>query len=925
MSQPYCSRCLTVTTPEMETCAACGKARRANEGWPVSTTFRYPWLGYLVDQRYRLVQYLGYGGMGDVYRAESLSVGVSLAAKLSDRRIVPASRTSEDLAERLDREVAAMARLYSPHVTRVIDYYLLPEDIFLLLIEYAPGRTLDSIVEESGPLAPELATDIVRQVLEALAELAEFNLVHRDLKPENIMVQTLPSGRPFVRLLDFGIVKVVARARITEGFVGTPHFAAPEQALDSGRVDLRSDLYSLGCIYFYMLTGRVPFPGDSPVGVLNMHLHSPIPEVQDYLPEAYDRPEVFDMVRRLLAKDPDDRPKSAAHVLRMPPFDRAASSVLAARPARVQSGSVSLPPRSELLSNPDPAEHREERVVSLSEWLDSPVALLAVSPDETMAAAVTRDHELIVWPFDDPSAARRIALSRSGVIGWLFFDGEGVRIVVATRAGILTTYRVDTLEVVQKLKLPPSMYKWIGPSRLHSDLVMAVTPGSMFRWRIGGGLLKLMEGEFLREVAFVGAVGKDETVLFERGTGRRLRLKEVAADPRRIEVAWMSSHAGLDQSEVLDLAPSGQMLLAGRELLLEANHWHERMAPVDAPAGYEWALSVILGDGNPLVLSRDGHLYSLPIGREPVYLGESIAGLASGLERKRVVLCDAEGGVSHFAVGSGELVPAMQAASRPRQRVWGLTPDLDRVATRLAEPENTLEIRRISPLGVGDGGATGDERRALLIPPIRALRWAEDSGTAYALSEERFPMLLDLEAGEGLLVDLLPYVPVAGCTAGAGRLLCVADRTGVVECLNPTNGLTLWRLKCESPATALAASARTGTVAIGFLDGSLQLVHTSSGETRAHVAQAHAFAVEHLRFRPDGEELASLASDGGVQVRRVDGEIVRSATFPAGPDAIGVILDRRGVPWIVRADGDDLIATSIDAPDAPQLLGIAPN
>jgi serine/threonine-protein kinase len=257
---------------------------------------------------YRLARRLGQGGMGEVFLAWDERLGRRVALK----RIRREAPTPEE-RERLRREASAAARLSHPAVVRIYD---LVEDATgdALVFEYVEGRTLRELLREGLP-SPALAARLGREIAEGLAAAHASGLVHRDLKAENVMVT--PEGH--AKILDFGIAKAAApggegEALTVEGAVlGTLHAMSPEQAR-GGEVDARSDLFSLGVLLYELLTGRSPFRGSDLLDTLQRvagHRPPPAREVRPEIPRA-----LSDLVDRLLAKRPEERPESAGEVAR---------------------------------------------------------------------------------------------------------------------------------------------------------------------------------------------------------------------------------------------------------------------------------------------------------------------------------------------------------------------------------------------------------------------------------------------------------------------------------------------------------------------------------------------------------------------------------------------------------------------------------
>jgi hypothetical protein len=267
---------------------------------------------------YRLVERIGAGGMGEVWRAQHRLLARPAAIKLIRSGMLGESqRTREALARRFDREARATAALGSTHTIEVYDFGVTEEGDFYYVMELLKGLSLERLVQEFGAVDPGRTVYLLRQVCHSLGEAHARGLVHRDVKPANILVCRLGPDDDFVKVLDFGLVAHTAAGQTVtmltmEGtVVGTPSYMAPEIALGRADVDGRTDIYSLGCVAYYMLTGQPVFSGDTPVAIALAHVHNaPIPPT---LRSRFNIPPALDaLILECLAKDPSARPVSAA-------------------------------------------------------------------------------------------------------------------------------------------------------------------------------------------------------------------------------------------------------------------------------------------------------------------------------------------------------------------------------------------------------------------------------------------------------------------------------------------------------------------------------------------------------------------------------------------------------------------------------------
>jgi len=255
----------------------------------------------LFDARYRIVRKLGAGGMANVYLAEDQTLGRGVAIKILNDRYA----TDEQFIERFRREAKHAASLSHPNIVSIYDRGE-AEGTYYIAMEHLDGRSLKELIVARGPAPVQVAIDFARQILAALRFAHRHGIVHRDIKPHNVLVD----GDGRVKVTDFGIARAGAASQMTEAgsIIGTAQYLSPEQA-KGAPVDQRSDLYSLGIVLYELLTGTVPFAGDTPVEIAMKHLSTP-PEPPSARVPAIPR-DVDLVVTRALAKDPARRYASA--------------------------------------------------------------------------------------------------------------------------------------------------------------------------------------------------------------------------------------------------------------------------------------------------------------------------------------------------------------------------------------------------------------------------------------------------------------------------------------------------------------------------------------------------------------------------------------------------------------------------------------
>jgi formylglycine-generating enzyme required for sulfatase activity/tRNA A-37 threonylcarbamoyl transferase component Bud32 len=266
----------------------------------------------LVLGHYQLLQRLGEGGMGQVFKARETRLGRIVALKVLRKEQI----TRPETIRRFHKEIEAAARLSHPNIVHAYDAEQIG-DTHVYAMEFIEGIDLARLVQSSGPLPVPQACEYVRQVALGLQHIHEHGMVHRDIKPANLM---RAGSEGTIKILDMGLARLLDEdadpiTKLTRlgTVMGTIDYIAPEQALSSQRADIRSDLYSLGCSFFFLLTGRVPFPIDEPLAKLLAHQHDPPPPVQQLRPDV--PPHVAAVVARLMAKNPEDRHQTPAELV----------------------------------------------------------------------------------------------------------------------------------------------------------------------------------------------------------------------------------------------------------------------------------------------------------------------------------------------------------------------------------------------------------------------------------------------------------------------------------------------------------------------------------------------------------------------------------------------------------------------------------
>ncbi len=270
--------------------------------------------GQTLAEKYLVEELITHGGMGSVYRGKHVMMDKTVAIKV----LRPGLAGDDAVVARFSREAKAASRISHPHAVSVTDFGESENGVVFLIMEYLDGRTLKDLIRSEGPMPLARAVEIVRQVSGALDAAHLQGVIHRDLKSDNIMLSQT-NGGDWAKVLDFGIAKIqqpegsrdndITAANLV---IGTPQYMSPEQCSQTGAIDARSDIYSLGVIVFEMLTGRVPFTGESPTMIMMKQVQDEPPSVLEARPDL--PASVDELIKKALAKQPADRFQTAGEL-----------------------------------------------------------------------------------------------------------------------------------------------------------------------------------------------------------------------------------------------------------------------------------------------------------------------------------------------------------------------------------------------------------------------------------------------------------------------------------------------------------------------------------------------------------------------------------------------------------------------------------
>ncbi|MEW6435501.1 MAG: serine/threonine-protein kinase [Myxococcota bacterium] len=388
------------------------------------------YIGKTVASKYRVEQMIGEGGMGKVYKATQIALDKPVVLKVLRQALLSDERT----VARFQREAKAASRLNHPNSISVLDFGQSDDGALYIAMEYVQGKDLHQILSREWPLPESRVIRVMSQVLSALADAHSAGVIHRDLKPENIMVEQRRGEPDFVKVLDFGIAKIVdgsaddGPALTRAGFVcGTPEYMSPEQARGA-QLDHRSDLYAVGVIIYQLCAGLLPFDSDSAVGFATKHLTEIPPAPSKRRPDAKISPAMERLIMKALAKNPDDRPQTAeqfrAELLAIEKERRAA--------APMRRGQTSAPALAPVPRKVTPIDQQETRVNSK----DGPWGAREDTVPSSSALGPVPAEPLVTAPNTAPD---RVTGDRWGLV---FKVAVGLLVLIALALGGLYVSRL---------------------------------------------------------------------------------------------------------------------------------------------------------------------------------------------------------------------------------------------------------------------------------------------------------------------------------------------------------------------------------------------------------------------------------------------------------------------------------------------------
>ena len=578
----YCAACTVCLETFYGNCHECG-SEPPPQGWPAIPDSPYRYLGRIVEGRYLLDQFLGDGATGYVYRAKAMQIHRRFACKIVDTRRYRRKEFEEELLRRFRLEVEAMSRLRNPHVVAIYEAMQLSDGVFALLMDFVDGRTLQDLLDRVGRIKMDRALDIIRQVANGVYEAHSLGFIHRDLKPDNIMIEQLPATGFFARILDFGIVHVMGGVDATQGFRGTPLYASPEQCMGDPGIDHRSDIYSLGAVFYHCITGQPPFPGTESLRVMDAHVNEPPPRISDVLPGSKVPDGLEELLAKSLAKEPGDRPADLSEFIREldditrraeSPRRRTSSRAGAARSpdsGRTQHGNpVADPPRERLRTG----------------------RLLGVEESEAEKPSDTANRSQVVSPLlefqlpdaiaSDVVAFTAHALNDTGEFATVADQLNRVHVLSLKNDGVYHTLR--------------------GAAGLIVSVYLDSSTRRVFACQMDGAILQWSLDATDRPRT-VGSVGERVYALAaDAGVNRLL------AGTERGRVVSVSSTDGKIQTLAESGSPVSALGFSNSEQKLIVGYWGGALSTIHLASKAQTKLDPLPQNAKSIVVSRDGYL-----------------------------------------------------------------------------------------------------------------------------------------------------------------------------------------------------------------------------------------------------------------------------------------------------------------------------
>jgi WD40 repeat protein/serine/threonine protein kinase len=766
---------------------------------------------------YVLLERLGEGGMGTVFKARNWKLGQVVAIKLIRRERLDNAAA----VKRFQREIRACAQLNHPNIVRAFDADEVA-GLHLLVMEFVDGIDLAKRVKQSGPLPVAQACEYLRQAALGLQHAHEHGLVHRDIKPNNLLL----TADGTIKILDLGLARMMhtpdedSPSTLTESgaVMGTPDYLAPEQARQSHEVDIRADLYSLGCTFYFLLTGKVPFPGGTLGEKLVKHqLDEPV-QVKHLRPEV--PPEVVAIVRRLMAKKREERFQTPAEL------EQALRT--RSQPAAIPAVAVAAP-------------RTDESLTSLASILEPPSTAEAVDSPRRLRQAVTERR----W--------RWLNLLGGGVLLGML----GLFFLLLQRSGTpreqpepppgmpsppVGGSPLDALRREQISAYELAVAGGGDPKRTPSSLVAVLGDSRLKHWQVVASVAFHPAGRLL------ASGGDDRTLrLWDLGTGQEIRTLQCSNPVRSVAYS-----------------PDGRRLASGGKGV-ELKIWDVETGQLehDLPGHKGWVLGVAFHpDGKRLAsacVDQTVRIWDVEKGRLLLTLTghtkdvTSVAyspdgkRLATGSSDQTIRLWDADQGGPALATLKGHTAKVLSIAYSP-------------IGKYLASSGSDRSVRLWD---LATGKEVSQPLKGSIVPQI--IFSPDGTGLAGGSASSANAQLLDVDTGQVIRVFQKDGATISSLAFSRdGRYLVAGGRDGAVKVWEVATGRLL-----QAPSghfgiiTQLASSPDQRSLASSGLDGTVRVWNLETGKEADSLGCPK--PVSSVAWSPDGESLYSSSGSRGVQ------------------------------------------------------------
>ena len=815
--------------------------------------------GFILGQ-YKILQQIGAGGMGVIFLGEHVGMGRKVAIK-----VLPASRAADrESLERFYREARVVAALDHPNIVRAYDANKSANDVHFLVMEYIEGESLEERVRRKGPLPPQEAASFISQAAAGLQHAHETGLVHRDIKPHNLLLDK----NGVIKVLDMGLARffddpndALTRELADGAVIGTADYISPEQAVDSHDVDIRADIYSLGCTFYFLLVGSPPF-GESSVTqkLLAHHMKDPtaIHALRPEVPEAMSA-----VIARMMAKQPDDRYQTPADVIEtLAPWTN---------PRYIPAPSTT---HIRSAATPQPIL-RPNLPVPLSKTMRLPPANPRSGSSSGVKSSVRSSAKSAVRPAATP---RRLTWLPWAGLGLIVMAGVGIWLATKGSNSSATQPKVSN-PVVRKIE--PTKEK--GPEAIrtltgHNDGVenIAFLPGGRRLVSLGHDALRIWDfdtgqevgGDEMRENARSLSVSADGTRAATAGNDRNARVWDLEKRER------LGSHSlGKQQVGAVAILPDGKRFAVGCEdgaILLCDSTTGKELTRLTGHEGLVYALAAA-PDGRHLLsgsLDTTVRLWDIDSGTQLLTL--------TGHEKK-----------PHALALHWEKRLAVSGAADNTARIWDL------------ETGKELRILRGHTDIVTGVAISPDARRVLTTSGDQlAILWDVDSGAEVG----RCAGHTDRAWGAAFTPDGRQAV-----TSSKDHTIVVWKLPELPEPAEPPSG-HLRQIPCDPQPERIVLSPSGRNLLIGTRGDVARIVNVTTG-TEVAKLPGHRGTIWSVGFSPTGDRAVTAGQDGTVRVWDIasSGEVNKTTvangdawTAQFAPDGRSVFFagtDRIGRLW----------------------------